>query len=382
MSEELKDIDTDWESEKLCRWAAARAGVIVIAPVLGSMALIANEVYMITRLAELRGVKLSEGAIMGLLGSLGATFVGQTLVTLIPVAPIQVPVAISVTYGVGKAASAWIKAGRPEDVASFKEVYEKARKEGMDNVDSFKNMDCKDEPLGDESKKFSVEDLKNIKPTEVFGKVMDKADKAESIISSTLHDLNERFVNPLKTKSNRWISAQNWEQLSKGELVIPYEEIKKYLATHMSGSDFALLDIGFGDPDKMALSLQHKDYGTINLQLSIIDFFVDQKEASTHLKVEAFDIEDNDFAGLVIQTVGDKLILAILDLAFDNVEIEEKGIKTTYADRVISVDFEQMLKESKLSQAKFLEKSVLDVLHLVSLAPLSDGLKIKASVAL
>ncbi len=48
----------------------------------------ANEVYMIMRLAELRGIKLSESAVLGLLGSLGGTFVGQTLVTLIPFAPV------------------------------------------------------------------------------------------------------------------------------------------------------------------------------------------------------------------------------------------------------------------------------------------------------
>ena len=128
--EPLKDIDTEWEAEKICRWGAARASVIVVAPLLGSMALIANEVYMITRLADLRGITLSEGAAMGLLGSLGATFVGQSVATIIPMPALQIPLAISITYGVGKAANAWLKAGRPEDIAAFREVYEKARKEG------------------------------------------------------------------------------------------------------------------------------------------------------------------------------------------------------------------------------------------------------------
>ena len=45
--------DIEWEAEKICRWAAARAGVIVVAPLIGTMTLMANEVYMITRLAEL-----------------------------------------------------------------------------------------------------------------------------------------------------------------------------------------------------------------------------------------------------------------------------------------------------------------------------------------
>lgn len=75
---ELQPVDIEWEAEKICRWGAARAGVIVVAPLVGTMALMANEVYMIMRLGELRGVKLEESAVLGLLTSLGATFVGQT----------------------------------------------------------------------------------------------------------------------------------------------------------------------------------------------------------------------------------------------------------------------------------------------------------------
>ena len=51
------------ESEKICRWGAARAGVIVVAPCVGSMALLANVVYMITRLAKIRGISLSNSSL-------------------------------------------------------------------------------------------------------------------------------------------------------------------------------------------------------------------------------------------------------------------------------------------------------------------------------
>ena len=47
---ELQPVDIEWEAEKICRWGAARAGVIVVAPLVGTMALMANEVYMIMRL--------------------------------------------------------------------------------------------------------------------------------------------------------------------------------------------------------------------------------------------------------------------------------------------------------------------------------------------
>ena len=384
--EPLEDIDTEWEAEKLCRWGAARASVLVVAPVFGTMALIANEVYMITRLADLRGIKVSEGTALGLLGSLGATFIGQSVFTLLPIPAIQIPLAVSITYGVGKAANAWLKAGRPEDVASFREVFEKARKEGAENADTFSNMDCKDEPLGDESKKFDLnalkEKMKNVKGEDVFAGVKTTADKAESTISQKIKDFNDRIVNPLKTKSDRWISAQNWQQLSRGELVIPYTEIKAYMIKALAGSDFALLDIGYLAPDYLRMNLQHNTYGTLELKLSILDFFVDQNEAVAHIKVDGFDIFNNDFASLVVNTVGDKLIVAIIDLIFDKVTIENKDVEVTYENGVIGLDFTKTLQESKIGKTRFLKKSVLDVLHLTNLSVMEEGLKVKASVKL
>ena len=384
--EPLEDIDTEWEAEKLCRWGAARASVLVVAPVFGTMALIANEVYMITRLADLRGVKISEGTALGLLGSLGATFIGQSVFTLLPIPAIQIPLAVSITYGVGKAANAWLKAGRPEDVASFREVFEKARKEGAENADTFSNMDCKDEPLGDESKKFDLkalkEKMKNVSGEDVFAGVKTTADKAESTISQKIKDFNDRIVNPLKSKSDRWISAQNWQQLSRGELVIPYSEIKMYMTKALAGSDFALLDIGYQAPDYLRMNLQHNTYGTLELKLSMLDFFVEQEEAVSHIKVEGFDIFNNDFASLVVNTVGDKLIVAIVDLIFDRVTIENKDVEVTYENGVIGLDFTKTLQDSKIGKTRFLKKSVLDVVHLTNLSVMEEGLKVKASVKL
>lgn len=382
----LEDIDTEWEAEKICRWGAARSSVLVVTPLLGTMALIANEVYMISRLADLRGIKLSEGAALGLLASLGATFVGQSVFTLLPIPVIQIPLAISITYGVGRAANAWLKAGRPEDIAAFREVYEKARKEGAENADTFSNMDCKEEPLGDESRTFDLQALKkqvkNMKTEDVFNNMKNKADKAENTLSQKIKGFNERIVNPLKNKSDRWISAQNWQQLSRGELVIPYSEIKQYMTRSLAGSDFALLEAGFLAPDHLRMSLQHNTYGTLELKLSVLDFYVDQQEACAHIKVEGFDIFNNDFASLVVNTVGDKLIIAILDMAFDKVTIENKGVVTTYEDGVIGLDFAKTLHESQLGKTSFLKKSVLDVVHLTNLSVVGEGLKLKANVVL
>lgn len=179
--------DIEWEAKKICRWAAARAGVIVVAPLVGTMALMANEVYMITRLAELRGIKLEESAVLGLLGSLGGTFVGQTLVTLIPFAPLQIPVGISVTYAVGKVANAWLKAGRPEDIAAFKEIFDGARSEGLKHAKDFEKLDCKDTPLGDESRRF------NIDSQEIYDQFTRKADQAETAVSDTWRSVKKNL---------------------------------------------------------------------------------------------------------------------------------------------------------------------------------------------
>ncbi len=154
----LNEAEIEAEAEKLCRWGAARAGLIAAAPLLGTVALIANEVYMIGRLGKLRGVELEEGAVKGLLAGLGATFCGQTLATLLPLGPLNIPLGVSITYAVGKVANAWIKAGQPEDIAAFKELYEEAYEEGRAKAADFARMDCKKEPLGDEKRTFGGEE--------------------------------------------------------------------------------------------------------------------------------------------------------------------------------------------------------------------------------
>ena len=156
----LSEEEIAAEAEKICRWGAARAGVIVVAPFIGSMALMANEIYMITRLAKLRGITLSESALAGLLGALGGTIVGRTLVTLIPFAPLQLPIGISVTYGIGKVAEAWLDAGMPDEFDEFKDIFDSARKNALKQLSSFKEMKEKDIPLGDESKKFDFDEKK------------------------------------------------------------------------------------------------------------------------------------------------------------------------------------------------------------------------------
>lgn len=144
------------EAEMLCRWAAARAGVIVIAPLVGTMSMIANDVYMIIKLGKVYEEEFSEQAAVSLLGSLGSYFVGSTLTTLIPFAPLQVPIAVGTTYALGRVVTEWLKAGKPKDMSAFKTVYNDALTSAKRNIELFKKNPLKDEPLGDESKKYKL----------------------------------------------------------------------------------------------------------------------------------------------------------------------------------------------------------------------------------
>ena len=60
VGEIIDDRMREEEAESLCRWAAARAGVIVVAPLLGTMSLVANEIYLIIKLGKVYGEEISE----------------------------------------------------------------------------------------------------------------------------------------------------------------------------------------------------------------------------------------------------------------------------------------------------------------------------------
>ena len=146
----------DEEAESICRWAAARAGVIVIVPVIGSISLMANEVYLLIRLAKLYNVKLSESTMFGFVGGIAGTVVGQTMATMIPFPPLQIPIAVSVTYAIGKVGAMWIKDGMPQDMQRYIESFEEIKKSAKNRVGELLENPLKHTPLGDESKKFDL----------------------------------------------------------------------------------------------------------------------------------------------------------------------------------------------------------------------------------
>ncbi len=189
--------DRDKEAEGLIHWAAARAGVIVAAPLLGTVSLIANEVYMISKIGSVYGVDVPQKAVLSFIGSLGATVVGTTVATLLPIPFIQIPIGISVTYGLGKAAVRWIKDGMPDDTRPYKTVFEEGRAEGNTLVGEIKENPEKDIPLGDEKRDFTKEIKKTV--DDVYPeKAHEAVDKLADQLVDTFNLLGEQLVTALK----------------------------------------------------------------------------------------------------------------------------------------------------------------------------------------
>lgn len=146
--------DKDVKVEMLCRWAAARAGAIVIAPLVGTVALMANEVYLVSRIARVYDVKLSERALIAFLGAVGSRVAGSLLTTIIPFSAIQVPVAVGITYSLGRVTQRWLKDGMPTDMGPYIDMMGEWKDKAREQVDKLKENPLKNIPLGDETIDF------------------------------------------------------------------------------------------------------------------------------------------------------------------------------------------------------------------------------------
>lgn len=146
--------DKDIQVETYCRWAAARAGAIVIAPLLGTVALMANEVYLVSRIARVYDVKLTERALIAFLGAMGSRVFGNLLTTLIPFSAIQVPVAVGITYSLGKVTQRWMKDGMPSDMTPYITMMGEWKNKAREQVDKLRDNPLKNIPLGDETVDF------------------------------------------------------------------------------------------------------------------------------------------------------------------------------------------------------------------------------------
>lgn len=122
MRENWKESVSD-EAESYINWAAGRAAAIALIPLpLADVApLIANEVYMIYKLAGVYGIAADSTIITMLLGCAGGSIVGKIGASFLPF--LKVPIAAGVTYGVGKAAKAYFESDMTMDEAELKEKF-------------------------------------------------------------------------------------------------------------------------------------------------------------------------------------------------------------------------------------------------------------------
>ena len=127
--------DADLKVETYCRRAAARAGAIVIAPLVGTIALMANEVYLVSRIAKVYNVKLSERAVIAFLGAMGSRMAGHLLTTLIPFSAVQVPGAVGITYSLGRVTQRWMNDGMPTDMGPYIEMMAQWKDKAREQVD-------------------------------------------------------------------------------------------------------------------------------------------------------------------------------------------------------------------------------------------------------
>lgn len=374
--ENLGPEDIARESERIIRWGAARASVIVMTPFLGSLALMANEVYMITRLCDLRGVELETGAIAGLIGSLGASFVGQTVFTVIPFPPLQVPMAVGITYAVGKAANAWLDAGRPDDLSQFKEMYEQARKEGMERFREFTKDKNKNLPLGDELKKVAE------KARPLFDKLKGKADEAADRLGEVAENMGTYvkdfnvLVAPFKEAVSRWVNAQTFEQLRRGELVIPYTDLAKGLGEAMKDSEFQFRECRYQGENQLEVTVDHEKYGSLTADVEIEALALNNTASYARFRIHDFSIADNRLGELLVRLLGTRIIMSLVNAIFNMTVVNRDDLICTFNDQSLTVDFTEVIKKSRLSQLKVKGFNLFDLVRLTGLVPEADGLHV------
>jgi uncharacterized protein (DUF697 family)/ethanolamine utilization protein EutP (predicted NTPase) len=117
------------EANSYITWAAGRAAAIAIVPLpLADVTpLVANEVYMIYKLAGVYGIANDQSLISMILGCTGGSLVGKIGASFLPF--LKIPIAAAVTYGVGKAAKAFFESGMELDEETLLDIFEKAKEE-------------------------------------------------------------------------------------------------------------------------------------------------------------------------------------------------------------------------------------------------------------
>ena len=202
------------EVEMICRWAAARAAGIAALPKFNYAGLLANDVYMVSRIAKVYGVCPAKEGMTGFLVGLGGSAVAALVCTIVPSIILRVPVAAAITYGVGKMAAKWIEDGMPTcpNFEAYRQRLVDIYEYNKETVITLANTPLRDKPLGNESVDF-LEDV-HVSGNEYLasakgfassfvgadllanmGAVKDLAVGAVSILAATVKDALEKSGN-------------------------------------------------------------------------------------------------------------------------------------------------------------------------------------------
>ena len=111
------------EADSYINWAAGRAAAIAIVPIplVDIVPLIANETYMIYRLAELYGIPVDDTVTTMILGCAGGSIAGKLAASMLPI--LKIPIAAGITYGVGKAAQAYFESDMKLNETELRETF-------------------------------------------------------------------------------------------------------------------------------------------------------------------------------------------------------------------------------------------------------------------
>ena len=144
------------EVEMICRWAAARAAGIAALPKFNYVGLLANDVYMVSRIAQVYGVCPAKEGVTGFLVGLGGSAVAALVCTVVPTVILRVPVAAAITYGVGKMAAKWIEDGMPTcpNYEEYRQRLVDIYEHNKETVITLANTPLRDKPLGNETVDF------------------------------------------------------------------------------------------------------------------------------------------------------------------------------------------------------------------------------------
>ena len=129
LEEAIQPVDKDETADEIILWGAGRAAAIALAPIpLADVGpLMANEAYMIYRIAETYGYKIDKSVVAMILGVCGGSIIGKITASFLPF--LKVPIAAGITYAVGKTAKAYFESGITLSKEDMTDVFKKFRTE-------------------------------------------------------------------------------------------------------------------------------------------------------------------------------------------------------------------------------------------------------------